>query len=346
MAILDNNGVPRFHKPRTLDGTNFRRHPNGPLVDGKRVRYSVSKQWVELLDEGFEFIAHARVVEPLENTDVHDFLITENGNYLFISYYQIERDLCEAPDTCTKAYTDTVIQEISPQGIEQFRWSSWDHINRADCLVQEGDYAHLNSLHLIDGDIVASFAYCATILRIDRSSGTGAVEWQLGGTDPPRNANTEFLEIVGDERGGNEFCGQHHATQTASGTVVLFDNGILCLGPRKAKKAFTRIVEYDISSGTQASFRRQFELPEKYSTSATRGGATVFDHNGQDRWLIAWNNGKGSVPFDERIVLSEVDPETGTAHLHVHMSKDGRIADTYRVYREPEANVHIPLNLP
>ena len=345
VAVLDNNGVPRFHKPRTLAGTNLRYYPNGPTVNGKSVRYSVSKATVELLDEGFELIGTVQVASPLTNTDVHDFLIAENGNYLFISYHETERDLCEVPETCPKDYFDSIIQEVTPQGAVAFTWNSWDHINRADCLFQDGDYAHLNSLQLIDGDIVASFAYCHQILRIDRPS--GAVVWQLGGSSPPRGDDTEYLEITGDTDGVNEFCGQHHATLTSYDSVVLFDNGTSCFGPRKSLPRFTRVVEYDISSGTQASFKRQYRLASKYGFSSVRGGATVvLDDEDDERWLIAWYNAGASVPLRERLALSEIDPATGTAHLHMHMSKDGRTASTYRAYRAPEADVRIPLNLP
>ena len=78
-----------------------------------------------------------------------------------------------------------------------------------DCRIGATEYAHLNSLYLKDGDIVASFRYCNQVLRIDRSSGTGAVVWQLGGTAPPRDPATAYLAIVGDTDGLNEFCGQH-----------------------------------------------------------------------------------------------------------------------------------------
>ena len=60
----------------------------------------------------------------------------------------------------------------------------------------EDDYAHLNSLHLSGGDVIASFRFCNQVLRIDRSDGTGAVEWQLGGTSPPRAETTTYLEIT------------------------------------------------------------------------------------------------------------------------------------------------------
>ena len=105
------------------------------------------------------------------------------------------------------------------------------------------------------------------------------------------------------------------------------------------------VVEYDISSGTRADHVREFKLPGKYGYTGNRGGVTVLDNN--TRWLIAWGQTYGgSVPTGETIAVSEVDPDTGTAHFHMHMSKSHKPAQSYRVYREPEASVRIPLNLP
>ena len=65
------------------------------------------------------------------------------------------------------------------------------------------------------------------------------------------------------------------------------------------------------------------------------------------RWLIAWGDTrKRQANAKETISVTEVDPSTGTVHLHVNMSKGTQEADTYRVYREREADVSIPLNLP
>ena len=56
-------------------------------------------------------------------------------------------------------------------------------------------------------------------------------------------------------------------------------------------------------------------------------------------WLITWgNNGP-------RIAVSEVDV-AGNEILRVSMSKDGERYGTGRVYREPERDLSIPLNLP
>ena len=121
-------------------------------------------------------------------------------------------------------------------------------------------YAVLNSIKIFDGDIVASLRGCAQVLRIDRSGGTGAVVWKLGGTDP---------------------------------------------GPV--------------------------------------GGVTILENG---RWLIAWGQKNNiRVSHEQSIAVSEVDPEDGTVHLQLGMSRDDRQVFTYRSYRIPEADVEIPLNL-
>ena len=349
-AILDNHGVPRFH--RKGGGINFRRHADG--------RYSVSKRSVVLfdrLDQQLTGRENVGVVAPLSHTDGHDFLITDAGTYLFISYHPTTHDLCEAPQQpCPTDFSDSIIQEVTPEGTEVFRWNSWDHMKLTDCMVYGADYAkdyaHLNSLQVVDGDIIASFRHCNQVVRIDRSGKTGTIEWQLGGTAPPRDPATSFLPITGDRTGDGEFCGQHHATLTAAGTVVLFDNGVHCKGRRKNQRAFSRVVEYDISSGTQAVYRREFRLPGGHGYAFTGGGVTVLKNG---HWLIAWGSGRRGITVrnEEVIMVSEFDPGTGTSLFEMNVFRPFGTGDnrqrrawTYRAYREHEADVNIPLNLP
>ena len=124
--------------------------------------------------------------------------------------------------------------------------------------------------------------------------------------------------------------------------------GSYCLGPRKRQPKFTRVVEYDISSGTEARYLRSFALPEGNGYVDTQGGATVVGSGAAVRWLIAWGGARrgrdGSAP--DRIDVSEVDPATGTAHLHLEMSRGSKRYQTYRVYRYAEADVTIPLDVP
>ena len=356
-ALIDYNGVPRFV---ITGGYNFRPYPNGPTIDGKRVRYGMHRR---LLDEEFELIRHVDVVAPLTTSNGHDFLITDRG-FLFISYHDTTRDLSDYEDEngdplpSAAQITDSVIQEVAPDGTELFRWNSWDHmdvLNAEDCLMVEKylngrtEYAHLNSLQIVDGDIIASFRGCAQVLRIDRSSGSGAVEWKLGGTATTPDPDTTYLPLVGDPAG--EFCGQHHVTLTASGTIVMFDNGVLCLGPRKNLTPFSRVVEYDISSGTQAAFMREYKRAAEQGHSQAGGGVTVVNDDmdrANDRWLITWGGVivNATVGAQELIAISEVDPVTGTVLFELSMFKSGNPVRTYRLYHQPDAAVRIPLNLP
>ena len=350
-AIIDNNGVPRLHLRHA--GRVFQRHSNGPFVDGRQVRYSTMHSGnVQLLDAEFEQIRTVRPVAPLTNLNRHDFIITndgsENSSFLFISYdetthdYSMYEDENGDPYSATEPATDSVIQEVSIDGTELFRWNSWDYVKlHPDC--RRGpfirDYAHLNSLQVTDGDIIASLPLCGQVVRIDRSSGTWALEWKIGGTTPTRNPATEYLEVVGDPAG--EFCGQHQATITNSGKLLMFDNGNKCEGPRADLAPFTRIVEYDISSGTQAVFSREYRRAGGYHTLFMGGVMELPNGN----WLIAWGN-EPNVETAAAVSISEVDPETGTEHFELLMHRSGKYRNTYRVYRHPEADLPIPLNLP
>ena len=152
----------------------------------------------------------------------------------------------------------------------------------------------------------------------------GAVVWQMGGSTPLRDPDTQHLPIVNDDEG--EFCGQHQATLTAAGTIVLFDNGNHCHGPRKEKSPqLTRVVEYDISSGTQAVFMRDFALGADHGYTVVTGGVTVLENG---HWLITWGGVSGRSPSlgpDETIAVSEVDPVTGSALFHMNMLWGGGV---------------------
>ena len=348
-AVIDNNGVPRFHRK---SGFNFRFFSDGPTIDGEQVRYSVGMVH-RLLNRDFEVIRTLRKKDVPETwIDAHDFLFTDDGDYLLNLRVRVTRDLSERHDILDSNdnpygivdLIDSVLQVITPAGTQKFYWNSWEHLTiDPDCRLRKfpGQYAHLNAFQIVDGgDIVASFRGCSQVLRIDGT--TGAVKWKLGGTEDTPDTNTEYLEIVGDDEG--EFCGQHHVTLTEWDSVVLFDNGVLCLGPRKAKTPFTRVVEYDISSGTQAAFKHAFEQPAGHGYSDVEGSVTVL---GRNRWLIAWGRPVWiTANLDDVPSIVEVDPSNGTTYLEIHMSKSGEPAFSYRVYRVPESDITIPLNLP
>ena len=365
LAVLDNNGVPRFHRLLTdtnFWAMNFKYHGGG--------RYSVARRpvrnltdssfgnWrIDLLNNKLQVTSTVTTVSPLSQTDGHDFQITSGGHYVMLAYYDDElRDFRPYGGSASQRTHDSVIQRRTAAGVSQFTWNSWDHrdVLRVgnDCKVGSPivTYAHLNGLQLLsDGDFVASFRGCSQVLRIDGS--TGAVVWKLGGTAPPDDSGAEFLELVehSDDDVIEEFCGQHQVTLTSSNTVVMYDNGVQCIGARKNSAAFSRAVEYDISSGTQAEYKREYRLPGTHGYFPYRGGVHVLQgFGGSVHWLINWGGSATgrTVALDRTIAVSEVDPANRTAHLEVNMYKGSLDAWSYRVYRVPESAVDIPRNLP
>ena len=366
LAVLDNNGVPRYH--RLLTDANFwamnlQHHGGGRFSVSRRPLLNVADSafgnWqIDLLNDKLEVTSTVTTVSPLSQTDGHDFQVAGDEPddwYVLLSYYDDElRDFSEYGGSASQRTRDSVIQRRTAAGESQFTWNSWDHRDVLqvgnDCRVGEypDTYAHLNGLQLLpDGDFVASLRGCSQVLRIDGS--TGAVEWKLGGTAPAEDSGAEFLEMVDNPDAVEEFCGQHHVTLTSSETVVMYDNGVQCIGARKNSAPFSRAVEYDISSGSNAVYKREYRAPEDQGYFPYRGGVHVLDtFGGKVHWLINWGGSASdrTVTVDNAVAVSEVDPETGTVHMEVNMFKDTLDAWSYRVYRVPEDALDLPLNLP
>ena len=184
IAMIDNHGVPRFRRRIDRLANSFKPHRNAdfPFSYGREAGHSENPRdasWRSfefvLLDRALEPRRVVRTVAPLTHTDIHDFVVRENGNVAFIAYEPARRDLSAiarpdgTPHGTAEAVEDSVIQEVAPDGREVFRWNSWDHLAPEDCTQHRfpWDYAHLNSLQFVDGDIVASFRGCSQVLRID-----------------------------------------------------------------------------------------------------------------------------------------------------------------------------------
>ena len=359
LAIVDNNGVPRWVMRPNVRARQFRRHTDGRFYFAERG--GNGNEEIVIMNENFERTGTVTLAAPLEGeyTGGHDFRILENGNYLLMSYYPTKRDFSDVVDCTTVErcasddgqQTDSIIQEVTPDGNAVREWNSWDHVKIEDCKVHNfpRDYAHLNSLYELDGDIVAGLRGCAQVLLLERDS--FAVKWQIGGTRPMRpdrppasTGDARFLEVVGDDAARNEFCGQHSVSATPEGTVLMFDNGTHCLGQRKDDSPFTRIVEYDISSGTAARFVREYRLPKDNVVASSGGGVTALANG---NWLVTWGNNfqgeAGMVPTP--FAVSEVDTD-GNEIFRLRMTLDGEQYGTGSVSRERESDLAIPPNLP
>ena len=324
LAIIDNNGVPRIHWWIEERVRIFRTHRDG------RYPYSYGHQIISrkviVLDENLEPVDTVTVVEPLHATDLHDFVVKSNGNYLLLAYEPARRDLSQFtnsdgnPYSTTEDTRDSVIQEVTPDKDEAFNWNSWDHMAVEDCTQHRfpDDYAHVNSVQAFDDDIVASFRGCSKVLRIDGVSGDviwrlgksnrSDAEWTASGAQPP-------LRIVGDPYG--EFCGQHSARMIGNGNLLLFDNGVACLVDPEGNRTrpgedFSRIVEYAIDPDHgEAVFQRHYSYHGEFNKLAPTQGHIEPLETGN--WLISW----GSMPVNEQV--TEYSPLTGEEVLIIKL---------------------------
>lgn len=334
IALFDGNGVPRFHRRTEKRASNFRWHPDAGVYSYAAGAPNTETRIV-LLDEQLVETQRLNTVAGIAGLTLHDFLITDEGNRIFLAYNPSMRDLRRYPDSdgalthgSREATRDSVIQEVSPDGREVFRWDSYDHVKLSDCMFHRfpDDYAHINSVQVVGNALVVSLRGCSQVLKIDRKS--GRVLWQVGGTDPaaadahderrPTFRARRHLAIEGDPHGG--FCAQHSATYTARGTLLLFDNGRYC--PPGIEEHPTRIVEYRID-GRRARFLRHHQ-PDRHPT--IYGGSVELQANGN--WLAAWGGGPN-------VTVTEVAPGPDRTEelFSLTLSKGAAAAWSYRVYR-------------
>ena len=357
LLVIDANGVPRYHRrvknPRI---NHFRTQVNDeyPYSYSTALPQKLPTVWggrgnseVHVLDPDFNEVTIVTTTDALKHTAQQDFLIKENGNYVLMAYEPAPRDLSEFTDPHGNPYRtnqpaeDSVIEEVTPGGTRVFVWNSFDHMYLGDCMVGSfpGDYAHINTMQLVDGDIVGSFRGCAQVLRIDGT--TGNVEWILGRT---KRSDAEWealgvpppLKIVGDPYG--EFCAQHSAKLLPNGHLLLFDNGWECPldpetgAPRRVVEEFSRVVEYalDLDKG-QATFVRHHSLHGSFSMfTQYQGHVEVMDNK---NWLLSWGFSP-ALKWSERgpdTSVTEYNPTTDQELLSVTLS-DGTRARETRAY--------------
>ena len=353
VALLDNNGVPRFRQrgDRSV-GAFFRL---GHVGDQEQHRYSYIEKTTDadsqvvVLDEHFARIDTVSTVSPLNLTDSHDQWVLPDGNYLVMSYEPATRDLShltfddsdDNPYGPTEQVRDSAIQIVTPGGGSPvFDWNSWDHMALEDCAQHRfpDDYAHLNSMQLVEDRIIGSFRGCSKVLAID--AGTGEVVWRIGRSNlsaaqwAERDIGPAPLTVVRDPEG--EFCGQHAAQILPTGNLILFDNGAHCttnpweggvLG--RTSFVYSRAVEYalDLDNGEAVFLRDHSPRGERNRIGQASGHVDVL---GNGDWLISWGKpvsgasnqgpGSGDSPYE---TVTQVDPDTGEEKFALVMTHPG-----------------------
>lgn len=285
IAKLNNHGVPLFHRRREGKLYDFKKHPNGKLSYGGP-KNSVSAQQT-VLDDRFKEIERVTTV-GLTNTDVHEFLIRPNGNYVLLAYEPAVRDLTAYGGSAAQPLIDGILQELSPNREVLFQWNSWDHVDYLDKISNSAsDYAHINSVFVdSDGNWIVSLRAFSQVLKIDRS--TGDVIWRLGGK------SNEFT-FVNDPF--SNLCAQHTVSRLENGNILLFDNGQLCWPLAPERRLHTRVVEYELDEEAMtAELVFSYHRDDIYTSS--QGSAQRLP-NGNT--FIGW----GASPA---VLATEVDP--------------------------------------
>jgi len=278
LMIIDNNGVPRFRKKIAAIVTDFKLHEN-KYSYAERTQRNEFGHWdydIVLMDQQFNELNRLNTIN-LNHTDNHDFLVTQEGTYILLSYNSAYRDFSPYGLSSNELTRDSVVQEIDENNNLLMEWNSWDHLDIEDCKQHRwpDDYAHINSVSVSsDDNLILSLRGCSTILKIDRI--TGETIWQIGGSNPS-------LDIIGDQY--FEFCGQHTATEL-NGSLFIFDNGGYCLGDRENQFGqFSRALEYKIDSiNKTAEFLRDYSYDNLYSLYTPSGGSLTFSPK-KNNWI-------------------------------------------------------------
>lgn len=205
-AVLDANAVP-VHV-RAGGGADLKAH------DGVPGYTSAVGATIEQLDERFQPVRTLRLDGTPEATDFHDSILLPDGGAVLMGYL--------GGDHHGGSWVDAVIQVLDPSGRATFTWNSKDHVDPAEAhIAPGGDYAHINSLQLLDdGDLIASFRNTSQVMRIATTAHDGYqpgdVVWRLGGV-------TNQFTFVDDPSAGP--CAQHYARLLDDGHLLIFDNG-------------------------------------------------------------------------------------------------------------------------
>lgn len=312
LVILDNLGMPIFHRLMSVGASDFTRQWDGRLTfyAGQRRKYYV-------LDSAYVMVDSIRTGNGY-NTDGHELILLPDNHWLLMSYDpQIVDMSAVVPGGNPNAtVTGLIIQELDAAKNVVFQWRSWDHYQITDMIEVPGrlltnatvDYAHGNAIEPdLDGNLLISARHMSEITKVDRQ--TGATIWRLG----PHAKNNQFT-FVNDPKG---FSHQHDIRRLPNGHITLYDNGSYL------PELYSRAVEYDLDEqnlvATQVWEFRQ--TPDNFGVAT--GSHRRHDNGGV---LINWG-------------LNSKDPKV--TDLHADGSKalelvfGDTLINTYRARRLP-----------
>jgi hypothetical protein len=304
--LLDNYGNKLFEMDG-IDRNVFKLLQNGMWARFTQTKYYLYNENMQLVDS---------IANPsMYSLDFHDILLLNNGHYLLLCEESNIVDMSkyvEGGKTDATIFSDVLIEVDKTTGSISWTWKAINHVSPLDAtdIIPLTDQAirltHANSLFEDnDGNIIISFRHLDEVSKINKT--TGEFVWRMGGSKC-RNNQFTFVNDT-DENGFVGFSHQHTATITNTGTLLLFDNGVL------KPHQYSRAVEYQVDFVNKVAtkiweYRYQ---PDKFTLSM---GSAYRLPNGNT--LINWCLG----------TVTEVKPD-GTKAFELSFNA----TPAYRAYR-------------
>jgi hypothetical protein len=230
LLIIDNQGEPVYYQkvPQTTFGADFKKLSNGLLTYWQGGHYY-------LLDQNYTQVGVISTVGDYaaDPIDMHDLILTPEGNYMFTIYHADVMDLSGVVEGGHPQANviDIIIQEVDPEGNLVFQWKGLDagHFDITDSNQNlapgspEGpapwiDYVHSNAVALdTDGNLLLSSRHLDEITKIDRT--TGEIIWRLGG-----KKNQFVMQQGPGITELPEFFYQHDIRVLGENKISLYDN--------------------------------------------------------------------------------------------------------------------------
>lgn len=231
VAVFDYHGAPVWWYRSSIQPSDAKLLSDGSIAWGDVFHYERHALDGDVLSSNLTAVGLT--------TDLHDFALLPNGNYLMIAAAPRDHvDLSPYGGPADASVVGAEIQEVTPDGELVWSWDSSDHIGLEETgdwwpkVLSQGepyDIVHVNSVEPIGNSVIVSFRHLSAVYRINRSS--GQVDWKLGGTSTP-----DSLEVVGDPQGDVPFRGQHDARMPADHELTVHDNNTgLGIAPRLAR---------------------------------------------------------------------------------------------------------------
>jgi len=256
--------------------------------------------------------------------DVHEFLLTPQGNALYISLKTVPMDLTSYGGPSIGSVNDEEVQEVDlATGKLVFTWDELKHVSLSDSEIPAStanasdgyvwDAFHMNSLDLgPHNQLLISSRNMWAVYNVDMTD--GRILWQLGG----KKSDFAFPQSTAT------FSWQHMARFRPGNDVSVFDDGC-CESPTSPATGQSHglVLHLDFRRRTAMSVVTYFHNP---ALSASSQGSFQALANGDE--MVGW----GAEPY-----YSEYAPGGNTEHDGAqHLLYDVRMPGSnisYRVFR-------------